>query len=144
MEKWKNGLMSVILLVMWFQWTVARDPTPKAYIRTSGKREKGLGIHRIPERIEVATCLARCQQTPSCVCVRISTTGSGICETFTNTSNPNILKTTGFAYYAADMYKKTLETRDEDGQEEPDSLRMDKIIPPGIQPSNKLEKHFLK
>ncbi|GFQ93808.1 FTP domain-containing protein [Trichonephila clavata] len=110
MEKWKNGLMSVILLVMCFQYTVARDPTPKTYIRTSGKREKGLGIHRIPERMEVATCLGRCQQTPSCICMRIATTGTGICETFTNTSNPNILKTTGFVYYAADMYKKTLET----------------------------------
>ncbi|GFS28809.1 FTP domain-containing protein [Nephila pilipes] len=110
MEKWKNGLTSIIFLVMWFQCVVARDPTPKAYIKTSGKREKGLGIQRIPERIEVATCLARCQQTPACVCVRIATTGSGICETFTNMSNPNILKTTGFAYYAADMYKKTLET----------------------------------
>ncbi|GFW52184.1 uncharacterized protein TNCV_2426311 [Trichonephila clavipes] len=31
----------------------------------------------------------------------------------------------------------------EDGQEEPDSLRVDKIYP-GMQLSNKLETHFLK
>ncbi|GIY56320.1 FTP domain-containing protein [Caerostris extrusa] len=109
MEQQKNGLISLIFLTLCFQSAIL-SPTPKSYIRTSGKREKGLGIARIPERIEVASCMARCQQTPSCVCARISTTGNGACETFTNTSNPNILKTTGFAYYAADMYKKTLET----------------------------------
>lgn len=32
---------------------------------------------------------------------RISNTGNGVCEVFTNMSNPNILKTTGFVYYAA-------------------------------------------
>ncbi|GFQ86716.1 FTP domain-containing protein [Trichonephila clavata] len=78
----------------------ARDPTPKTYIRISRKRERGLGIQRIPERIEVTRCLGRCQQTPSCVCFRIATTGTGICEIFTNTSNPSILNTIGFVYYA--------------------------------------------
>ncbi|KAF8789821.1 hypothetical protein HNY73_007731 [Argiope bruennichi] len=109
MKQKKDLLKSLFFLTLWFQCVVL-SPTPKSYIRTSGKREKGLGITRIPERIEVASCLARCQQTPSCVCARISTTGNGVCETYTNTSNPNVLKTTGFVYYAADMYKKTLET----------------------------------
>nr|XP_042894827.1 uncharacterized protein LOC122268740 [Parasteatoda tepidariorum] len=85
-------------------------PTPLAYVRTSGKREKGLGIHRIPERVEVAACMGRCQQTPSCICARISNTGSGVCEVFTNQSNPNILNPDGFVYYAAAKYKETLET----------------------------------
>lgn len=99
---------TVIVLILCFGSIIA--PTPMTYIKTSGKREKGVGIHRIPERIEVANCLGRCQQTPSCVCMRISNTGNGVCEVFTNMSDPNILKTTGFVYYAAAMYKKTLET----------------------------------
>lgn len=35
---------------------------------------------------------------------RISTTGNGVCEVFSNMSHPNILKPTGFVYYAVVSY----------------------------------------
>ncbi|XP_067143291.1 uncharacterized protein [Centruroides vittatus] len=80
-----------------------------SYLRTAGQTQDVEDGIRAPERTEVLACLGVCERTPTCMCVRISTNGEGLCQSLNSTVDINGQDKTGYVYFAQALYKDTID-----------------------------------